>query len=99
MNRMELVEKIARDNGLTKAAAGRLLESVLQTIVSVVKSGDSVSLVGFGTFKTTKRASRKGYNPQSKTAIKISASTVPKFVPGGKFKAAVDPKRAKRKSA
>jgi len=63
-----------------------------------VKKGDAVQLVGFGTFKSAKRAARTGKNPATGAALKIPASTVPKFVPGAKFKAVVDPKAAKRKA-
>ena len=63
------------------------------------RQGDSVQLVGFGTFKSSKRAARTGKNPATGAAIKIPATTVPKFVAGAKFKAVVDPKAAKRKAA
>ena len=99
MNRAELIEKLAADNELSKAAAGRVLDSLLNTVTTVVKKGDSVQLTGFGTFKSVKRAARKGYNPREGKPIKIAAGVVPKFVPGTKFKAAVDPKAAKRKAA
>lgn len=99
MNRAELIEKLATENELTKAAAGRVLDTLLDTITTTVKKGGSVQLVGFGTFKAVKRAARKGFNPREGKAIKIAASTVPKFVAGAKFKAAVDPKAAKRKAA
>jgi DNA-binding protein HU-beta len=99
MNRVELIEKIATEHELTKAAAGRILETITSAIVTAVKKGDSVGLVGFGTFKQVSRAARKGFNPREGKAIKIPASKIPKFVPGSKFKAAVDPKTAKRKAA
>lgn len=99
MNRQELVEKLAEEHELSKAAASRVLDTLLDTVVATVKKGGSVQLVGFGTFKAVKRAARKGFNPREGKAIKIAASTVPKFVPGARFKAAVDPKAAKRKAA
>lgn len=99
MNRAELIEKLAEDNELSKAAAGRVLDSFLDIVTTTVKKGGSVQLVGFGTFRAVKRAARKGFNPREGKAIKIAASTVPKFVAGAKFKAAVDPKAAKRKAA
>ncbi len=99
MNRAELVEILASKNELTKTAANAMLETFIETVQAAVKKGDTVQLVGFGTFKSVKRAARTGKNPATGAALKIPASTVPKFVPGGKFKAAVDPKAAKRKAA
>ncbi|MFC5606727.1 HU family DNA-binding protein [Variovorax soli] len=98
MNRVEFVEKIVAAHGVSKAEAGRILETVIDTIVGAVKKGDSVSLVGFGTFKQVARAARTGFNPTAGEKIKIAAQKVPKFVPGAAFKAAVDPKAAKRKA-
>ena len=98
MNRLELVDKIATTHGLSKAEAARVLETVTSTIVTAVKKGDAVQLIGFGTFKQVARAARSGFNPQAGTKIKIAAQKIPKFVPGTAFKAAVDPKAAKRKA-
>ncbi|MDH6169240.1 DNA-binding protein HU-beta [Variovorax boronicumulans] len=98
MNRIELVEKISGEHAVSKAEAARILETVTSTIVAAVKKGDPVQLVGFGTFKQVARAARTGFNPQAGTKIKIAAQKVPKFVPGAAFKAAVDPKAAKRKA-
>lgn len=98
MNRIELVEKIASTHTLSKAEAARILETVTSAIVTAVKKGDPVQLIGFGTFKQVARAARSGFNPQAGTKIKIAAQKVPKFVPGSAFKAAVDPKAAKRKA-
>ena len=98
MNRAELVEILASKNDLTKAAAAAVLESFIETVQTAVKKGDAVQLVGFGTFKSAKRAARTGKNPSTGAALKTPASTVPKFVPGAKFKAVVDPKAAKRKA-
>lgn len=98
MNRAELVEILAIKNDLSKAAANAILETLIETVQTAVKKGDAVQLVGFGTFKSAKRAARSGKNPATGAALKIPASTVPKFVPGAKFKAVVDPKAAKRKA-
>ena len=98
MNRIEFIEKIVAAHGVSKAEAGRILETVTSTIVGAVKKGDSVSLIGFGTFKQVARAARTGFNPTAGEKIKIAAQKVPKFVPGAAFKAAVDPKAAKRKA-
>lgn len=98
MNRIELVEKIAAVHNVSKAEAARILETVTGSIVAAVKKGDPVQIVGFGTFKQVARAARSGFNPSAGTKIKIAAQKVPKFVPGAAFKAAVDPKAAKRKA-
>lgn len=99
MNRVELVELIAAKHELSKAEAGRVLATVLDAIVTTVKKGDTVSLVGFGTFKQTARAARTGRNPATGDKIKIAAAKLPKFAAGAAFKAAVDPKAAARKAA
>lgn len=98
MNRIELVETIAEKHSLSKAEAGRVLDTILESIVGTVKKGGAVSLVGFGAFKQVARAARTGFNPQAGTKIKIAAAKVPKFTPGTAFKAAVDAKFAKRKA-
>lgn len=98
MNRAQLVEILASKNDLTKAAVNGVLDTLIDTIQTAVKKGDAVQLVGFGTFKAVKRAARTGKNPATGAALKIPASTAPKFVAGAKFKAAVDPKAAKRKA-
>ena len=98
MNRIKLVEKIATAHTLSKAEAARVLETVTSSIVNAVKKGDAVQLVGFGTFKQVARAARSGFNPQAGTKIKIAATKVPKFTAGAAFKAAIDPKAAKRKA-
>jgi DNA-binding protein HU-beta len=98
MNRIELIETLADKHQLSKAEAGRVLDTILDTIVGTVKKGDAVTLVGFGTFKQVARAARTGFNPQAGTKIKIAAAKVPKFTAGTAFKAAVDAKFAKRKA-
>lgn len=98
MNRIELVETIATKHAVSKAEAGRVLDTILEAIVGTVKKGGTVSLVGFGSFKQHARAARTGFNPQAGTKIKIAAAKVPKFTPGSGFKAAVDAKFAKRKA-
>ncbi len=99
MNRLELIEKLAAENELSKAATGRFLDSLIATVGTVLKKGDSLQLVGFGTFKTAKRAARMGKNPATGAALKIAAAVVPKFVAGASLKATVDPKGAKAKAA
>ncbi len=99
MNRAELVERIVLENDISKAVTGRVLDTLIGTIQSTVRRGNSVTLVGFGTFKPVKRAARVGKNPRTGVAVDIPAGVVPKFTPGAKFKAAVDPKAALRKTA
>ena len=98
MNRAELVEILATKNDLSKRVASDVLDTLIETVQTAVKKGDPVQLVGFGTFKSVKRAARVGKNPSTGAALKIPAATVPKFVLGAKFKAMVDPKNAKRKA-
>jgi len=86
MNTAELVTKVAKDTGLSKTKAEAALKSITNTISDQVKKGEVVKLVGFGTFKKTARAARKGHNPQTGEQIKIPARKVPKFTPGKEFK-------------
>mgnify|MGYP003430252732 FL=1 len=98
MNRADLVAILATKNDLSKTAANAVLDTLIDTIQTAVKKGDAVQLVGFGTFKSAKRAARTGKNPSTGASLKIPATTVPRFVAGAKFKAVVDPKAAKRKA-
>ena len=93
MNKSELIETIAKEADLSKAAAGRALESLLTTIVKSVSKKQDVQLIGFGTFKATRRAARTGKNPRTGAPIKIAAATVPKFSAGASFKAVVNKKK------
>ena len=90
MNKTELIEHVAKDADLSKAAAARALEAILGTVKRTLKKGNSVTLVGFGTFRVTKRAARVGRNPRTGAAIKIRATRVPKFSPGKGLKDAVN---------
>ncbi|MFN3416504.1 MAG: HU family DNA-binding protein [Caldimonas sp.] len=99
MNKTELVEHLASKHDLSKAEAGRILETLLDAIVTTVKKGEAVTLPGFGSFKQHARAARNGVNPATGDKIKIAAAKLPKFTPGAGFKAAVDPKAATRKAA
>ncbi|SDG71683.1 HU family DNA-binding protein [Propionivibrio dicarboxylicus] len=89
MNKSELIELIAQDADLSKAAAARALDSVVDNITKAVAAGDSVTLVGFGAFKATKRAAREGKNPKTGEKLVIPEATVPKFSAGAAFKSAV----------
>ncbi len=89
MQKSDLIEKIADDAGISKAAADRALNSILSNITKSLKNGDRISLVGFGTFSISKRAARIGRNPQTGAEIKIKATKVPKFKAGKSLKEAV----------
>ena len=90
MNRMDLVENIAEKNAISKAEANRILGTVIEEVMAAVKAGESLTLVGFGTFKLQDRPERTGRNPATGDAITIPAAKVPKFVPSSAFKAAVN---------
>jgi DNA-binding protein HU-beta len=86
MNKAELIDQIAKDAGITKAQANGALDSFTSGIISTLKKGDTVTMVGFGTFSVSQRAARNGRNPQTGETIKIKASKVAKFKPGKDFK-------------
>ncbi len=89
MTKAELVEKVAKDAGISKAAAVKALDSFIDGVVKNVKKGSKVALVGFGTFSVAKRKARTGRNPQTGEPIKIPARKIPKFSAGKTFKDAV----------
>ena len=82
MNKAELVSKIAEDAGITKTQATAALDSFVESVTKTLKKGDKLTLVGFGTFSVTKRAARKGRNPQTGETIKIKAKKVARFKAG-----------------
>ncbi|WP_296490232.1 HU family DNA-binding protein [Rhodoferax sp.] len=90
MNKTELIDFIAMDADLPKAVAARALESTIEAVKITLSKGDSVSLVGFGTFAVGKRAARTGRNPRTGVSIKIDAAKVPKFRPGKALKDALN---------
>jgi len=90
VNKSDLVDAIAKSADISKAAAGRALDATVETIKKALKKGDTVSLVGFGTFKVGKRAARNGRNPRTGETIKIKAAKVPKFTAGKGLKDAVN---------
>jgi DNA-binding protein HU-beta len=90
VNKTELIEHIAKNADISKAAATRALESTIGAIRTTLKKGNSVSLVGFGTFAVGKRAARTGRNPRTGAAIKIKAAKIPKFRPGKALKDALN---------
>lgn len=87
MTKAELIEKVAKDAGISKVAAGAALQSFMNNVAKALKKPDGkVTLVGFGTFSKSKRKARKGRNPQTGEAIKIKASTVVRFKAGKALK-------------
>ncbi len=90
MNKQELIENIAESADITKAAAGRALDSMIDSVSGALKAGDSVVLVGFGTFTVRDRAARTGRNPQTGEEIQIAAAKVPAFKAGKALKDAVN---------
>ena len=97
MNKSDLIEAVAKDAGVSKVAAGNILDAVIGAVTKSVAKGDAVALIGFGTFKASKRAARTGRNPQTGKELKIAATTVPRFTAGSAFKAAVAGKKAAKK--
>ena len=93
MNKSELIDAMAAGADISKAAAGRALDAAVAAGTATVAKGENVTLVGFGSFKAAKRAARTGKNPKTGAAIKIPATTVPKFSAGATFKAAVAKKK------
>lgn len=92
MNKSELVDAMASDAGITKAQAKSALDSFTNNVTKTLKKGGRISLVGFGSFSTSKRSAREGINPQTKKKIKIAAKTVAKFKPGSELATAVNKK-------
>ncbi|AQU82510.1 MULTISPECIES: HU family DNA-binding protein [Halomonadaceae] len=90
MNKSELIEAIAASADIPKAAATRALDAMVESVTDSLKKGESVSLVGFGTFAIKERAARTGRNPQTGQPIQISAAKVPSFKAGKALKDAVN---------
>ncbi len=90
MNKTELIEHIASKSDISKAAATRVLASIIEAVKKTLKKGDTVTLVGFGTFSVSKRAARTGRNPRTGAALKIKAAKVPRFKPGKGLKDALN---------
>ena len=90
MNKSELIDAVAESTSLSKADAGRALESVLETIKSTLKRGEKVTIPGFGTFEARQRNARTGRNPQTGETIQIAASKTPGFKAGKQFKDALN---------
>jgi DNA-binding protein HU-beta len=86
MNKQELIDKVAKKAGISKKDTQAVIDATTETIMDVVKKGDKVTLVGFGSFSSVKRAARNGRNPQTGKTIKIPARKAPKFSAGKSFK-------------
>ncbi|MGR6840253.1 HU family DNA-binding protein [Aliivibrio wodanis] len=86
MNKSQLVDQISESADISKAAAGRALDALVETVTETLKSGDQVALVGFGSFVVRERAARTGRNPKTGEAIEISAAKVPAFKAGKALK-------------
>ena len=85
MNKAQLIDKIAKDAGITKTQANKTLDSFTAAVVEALREGNRVTLVGFGTFSVSERAARNGRNPQNGSVIKIQERKVPKFKAGKEF--------------
>ena len=92
MNKEELVQEISKKANVTQKEAAEVLNGLVETVQKTVAKGEKVTLVGFGTFESRKRAARTGRNPQTGKELKIPAKTVPAFSAGKKFKTIVNGK-------
>jgi DNA-binding protein HU-beta len=90
LNKNELAEALARKTDLSHAAAGRAIDALIETLTGSLAKGESIQLVGFGSFGVAKRKAREGRNPRTGLPIRIAAAKVPKFSAGSKLKAAVN---------
>jgi DNA-binding protein HU-beta len=90
VNKSELIDKVAASADIPKAVAGRALDAVIESITTALQEGDSVVLVGFGTFAVKDRAARTGRNPQTGNPIEIAAAKIPGFKAGKALKDAVN---------
>lgn len=90
MNKGQFIEAIAERAGLSRKEASAALEAVIATVTETLKAGDKITVTGFGTFETRKRASRNGRNPHTGEAITIAAKTAPAFKPGKALKDALN---------
>jgi DNA-binding protein HU-beta len=90
MNKTELIDAMASEAGISKAAAGKALSGMMGAVKGCLKKGDRVSLVGFGSWSVSRRAARTGRNPQTGKAIQIAAKNVVKFKPGSELKGSVN---------
>ena len=99
MNRSELVESVGNATGLDRRQSEGAVKAVVEAVVEEIKSGNKVSIFGFGTFAPTSRAARVGRNPQTGESVNIAASTGVRFSPATSLKALLNPKSAAKKSS
>ncbi|MDP3610174.1 MAG: HU family DNA-binding protein [Methylophilus sp.] len=90
MNKSELIAAIATQAGITKAEAGRVIDATTSAITTSLKKGEAVTLIGFGTFKVSKRAARTGRNPRTGAELKVAARNAPAFTAGKALKDAIN---------
>lgn len=90
MNKNDLIAAVAKETGLSKAAAGEAVDATFDSITAALKKGDEVKIIGFGNFSVAKRAASTGRNPRTGETIKIAASKAPKFRAGKGLKDAVN---------
>jgi len=95
MTKAELIDSVAKTAAVSKADAERTLGAFFDHVTKSTKKGEKVAWPGFGSFSTTKRAARKGRNPQTGAPVKIAASTAMKFTPSATLKTALNPRRKK----
>lgn len=86
MNKAELVARVARETGLTKADVLRVLDSILDTVGRSLRRGNKVKLVGFGTFSVGRHRARAGFNPRTQEPMRITSRKLPRFAPGTDLK-------------
>ena len=90
MNKADFVTAVSDASGLTKVDAAKAVEGIIKVVEKALKKGDTISLVGFGTFAVRKRAARTGRNPRTGATIKIKASKIPAFKAGKALKEAIN---------
>lgn len=90
MDKTELIEQVAKEAGISKAAASKAIDAFTDSVTAALKSGDTVTLIGFGTFAVSERAARTGRNPQTGQELKIAARKAPVFRAGKALKDALN---------
>jgi DNA-binding protein HU-beta len=99
VNKAQLIDAVATKLDISRRSAGDTVDAVLEGITGAIISGDKVSLTGFGTFETTRRAARTARNPRTGESVAVPAATVPKFRPGQALKDEVNTTGGRRRSA
>ena len=95
MNKGELIEAIAKTSGESQATVGRVLDGFVETVKTSLQKGDSINLVGFGSFSVSERAARTGRNPRTGEELQIAAGKVARFKPGAGLSGVLNPKAGK----